>query len=180
MIGMNMMDKCRSGSANANAIRSLNWIVIMIIIISNNSGMEEEGVFIFIFLFLVYDVAVVVVVVDLEEISWNIIIRLLVVREIGRSRVIRVRAWCWWRLSSIDHHGFGGGRGFGVMRMMTRMRRRRGVGGVEERLVGSGIDALTNELLAQVSVPVVLYLIICASRNSPCYQRPPICIYIYI
>ncbi|PRQ35739.1 hypothetical protein RchiOBHm_Chr5g0083241 [Rosa chinensis] len=41
-----------------------------------------------------------------------------------------------------------------------------------EWLVGSWIYALTDQLLAQVSVPVVLYLIVCTPRNPPSYQRP--------
>lgn len=40
--------------------------------------------------------------------------------------------------------------------------------------MGSGIYALTDELLTQVSVPVVLYLIVRTPRNPPGYQRPSI------
>ncbi|GLT69345.1 hypothetical protein SLA2020_415030 [Shorea laevis] len=47
-------------------------------------------------------------------------------------------------------------------------------GGVRvQRLVGSWIYALADQLLAEVSVPVILYLIVCTSWNSPSYQRPP-------
>ena len=42
-----------------------------------------------------------------------------------------------------------------------------------KRLVGSGIYSLTDQLLAKVSVPVVLDLIVRTPWNSPSYQRPP-------
>lgn len=58
-------------------------------------------------------------------------------------------------------------------------RRRRRIVGVViliriKRLVGSGIYPLADQLLTQVSVPVVLYFIVSTSRNSPSYQRPPV------
>lgn len=49
-----------------------------------------------------------------------------------------------------------------------------------KRLVGSGIYPLADQLLTQVSVPVVLYFIVSTSRNSPSYQRPPETKYMHI
>lgn len=43
-----------------------------------------------------------------------------------------------------------------------------------ERLVRPRINSLTDELLAKVSVPVVLDLIVSPSWDSPSYQRPPV------
>lgn len=40
--------------------------------------------------------------------------------------------------------------------------------------MGSGIYALADQLLAQVRVPVVLYLIVRTPWDPPSYQRPPI------
>ena len=40
-------------------------------------------------------------------------------------------------------------------------------------LVGPWIYPLADEFLAEMGIPVVLDLIICASRNPPSYQRPP-------
>lgn len=40
--------------------------------------------------------------------------------------------------------------------------------------MSSGINSLADQLLAEVSVPVVLYLIVRTSRYPPCYQRPPV------
>lgn len=61
----------------------------------------------------------------------------------------------------------------------ARGGRRRG-GGRGERLVGSGIDALADQLLAQVSVPVVLYLVVRTPWNSSSYKRPPAYAHVYI
>lgn len=43
-----------------------------------------------------------------------------------------------------------------------------------ERLVGTGINALADELLAEMGVPVVLYLVVRSPRDPPRYQRPPV------
>lgn len=40
--------------------------------------------------------------------------------------------------------------------------------------MGSGIYALADQLLAQVRVPVVLYLIVRTPWDPPSYQRPPV------
>lgn len=50
-------------------------------------------------------------------------------------------------------------------------------GGVDGRriegFVSERINAKRKELLGKMSVPVVLYLVICSSWNPASYQRPP-------
>lgn len=51
--------------------------------------------------------------------------------------------------------------------------RSRGGGGVFEGEVGLRVNATVNKLTFNVSVPIILDLIVCSSRQSSCYQRPP-------
>ena len=41
--------------------------------------------------------------------------------------------------------------------------------------MGAWIYSLLDELSAEVGVPVVLDLVVCAARYPPSYQRPPVC-----
>ncbi|URE10680.1 hypothetical protein MUK42_36631 [Musa troglodytarum] len=68
----------------------------------------------------------------------------------GDCARVRVTVWLWWN------------------RLVDGVSNRSG-----QWFVGAGIYALPDELLAEVGVPVVLDLVICAPRNPPGYQRPP-------
>lgn len=46
--------------------------------------------------------------------------------------------------------------------------------GTEHGFVGGGIDAITPELFAEMAVPVVLDLVICATREPACNERPSV------
>ncbi|KAK4266682.1 hypothetical protein QN277_027565 [Acacia crassicarpa] len=94
-------------------------------------------------------------------------------REIPEGQsvmIIGVRVGIGVLLMMISHIG----NGIGIRFRGRRMSIRNSIIMRGEGLVGTGINALADELLAEMGIPVVLYLVVRSPRDPPRYQRPPV------